>query len=445
MNDIPAANTVAPGLAARRGAAELLGAVLTRRRPLDEAITVEMATGHLAAASPRDRAFARQIAATTLRRLGTIDHAIGRLLDRELPKRAGATQNILRAGAAEMLFLGVAPHAAVSMAVEAAARDGAARHFKALVNAVLRRLSREGAALIDNLDTERLDTPDWLWKSWLAAYGEETTRAIIRAHYADPPLDLSVKRDSERAQWAETLGADLLPTGTLRLAGAGRIEELPGFADGAWWVQDAAAALPALLLGDVAGRDVLDLCAAPGGKTAELAARGAHVTALDRSAPRLERLKENLARLGLEAESVVADAAEYAPGRTWERILLDAPCSATGTARRHPDVLHLKSPADRDKLIVLQARLIARAAELLAPGGTLVYCTCSLEPEEGVERVEAFLAARPDFARQSIAADEIAGEAGWLTEAGDLRTLPSHLDGRGGLDGFYAARLTRRG
>ncbi len=445
MNDVPSENTVAPGLAARRGAAELLSAVLTRRRPLDDAITVEMATGHLAAASPRDRAFARLIAATTLRRLGTIDHVIAAMLDRELPKRAGVTQNILRAGAAEILFLGVAAHAAVDMGVETAARDSAARHFKPLVNAVLRRIAREGKPLLDHLDTERLDTPDWLWKSWLAAYGEATTRAIIRAHYADPPLDLSVKRASERAQWAETLGADLLPTGTLRLAGAGRIEALPGFADGAWWVQDAAAALPVRLLGDVAGREVLDLCAAPGGKTAELAALGARVTALDRSAPRLERLKENLARLNLEAETIVADAGDYAPGRTWERILLDAPCSATGTARRHPDVLHLKSPADRDKLTVLQARLIARAAALLAPGGVLVYCTCSLEPEEGVARIEAFLAAQSDVVRQPIAADDVAGLAELLTPAGDLRTLPAHFGDRGGLDGFYAARLVRHG
>ena len=445
MNDVPSENTVAPGLAARRGAAELLGAVLTRRRPLDEAFTVETASGHLRDASPRDRAFARQIAATTLRRLGSSDHVLARMLDRELPKRAGPTQNILRAGAAEILFLGVAAHAAVDSGVEAAARDSAARHFKPLVNAVLRRIAREGKPLLDNLDTERLDTPDWLWKSWCAAYGEETTRKIIRAHYADPPLDLSVKRDSERAQWAETLGADLLPTGTLRLSGAGRIEELPGFADGAWWVQDAAAALPAKLLGDVAGREVLDLCAAPGGKTAELASRGARVTALDRSGPRLERLKENLARLNLEAETAVADAGSFAPGRTWSHVLLDAPCTATGTARRHPDVLHLKSPADRDKLCLLQTKLLAHAATLVAPGGLLVYCTCSLEPEEGVARVEEFLGAHADFRRAPVAPAETGDLEGIVTADGDIRTLPCHLAAEGGLDGFYAARLKRDG
>ncbi|MBX3493303.1 MAG: MFS transporter [Parvibaculum sp.] len=445
MNDLAPENTVAPGLAARRGAAELLGAVLTRRRPLDEAIAAEMATGHLAAASSRDRAFARLIAATTLRRLGTIDHVLTQMLDRELPKRAGPTQNILRAGAAEILFLSVAAHAAVDSGVEAAAHDSAARHFKSLVNAVLRRLAREGKEILDTLDAERLDTPDWLWENWVRTYGETTARAIIRAHYADPPLDISVKRADEHERWAAELNAEILAAGTLRLKGAGRIEALPGFAEGAWWVQDAAAALPAKLLGDVTGREVLDLCAAPGGKTAALAAAGARVTALDRSGPRLERLKDNLTRLGLEAETIVADAGAFAPGRTWERVLLDAPCTATGTARRHPDVLHLKSPADRDKLARLQTKLLAHAATLVAPGGMLVYCTCSLEPEEGVARIEEFLDTHTGFRREPARAVELGNIDGIVTAAGDLRSLPCHLGDQGGMDGFYAARLVRPG
>ncbi|ABS62946.1 sun protein [Parvibaculum lavamentivorans DS-1] len=431
------------GLAARQGAASILTAVLKERRAFDDAFIAEAASGHLRNAEPRDRAFARAITATALRRLGTIDHILSLLIDKELPKRAGATENILRAGLAEILFLRVAAHAAVGMNVEAASRDENARHFKALVNAVLRRATREGDAILDNLDTERLDTPDWLWQSWSAAYGEETARAIVRMHYADPPLDISVKRAEERMTIAEALGATVLPSGTLRLEDAGRIEDLPGFDDGAWWVQDAAAALPAKLLGDVTGREVLDLCAAPGGKTAELAAAGAHVTALDRSRPRLDRLEQNLSRLGLEAKTVVADATAYAPGRTWDLILLDAPCSSTGTARRHPDVPHLKSPADRDKLAALQARLLAHAATLLAPGGTLVYCTCSLEPEEGVRQVEAFLAAHPAFRRQPVGVEDVAGLGEIVTGEGDLRTLPCHLAALGGLDGFYAARLTR--
>lgn len=435
--------TTEPGLAAREGAAAILAAVLKERRALDDAFADEAAGPRLARAEPRDRAFARAIAATAIRRLGTIDHVLAQLLDKELPKRAGATMNILRAGAAEILFLRVAHHAAVSMNVEAASRDEAAQHYKALVNAVLRRIAREGDTILDTLDTERFDTPDWLWESWVAAYGEDTARAIIRAHYEDPPLDLSVKVASDLGLWAETLGATVLPTETLRLVDAGRIEELQGFGDGAWWVQDAAAALPVKLLGDVLGRDVLDICAAPGGKTAALAAKGANVTALDRSKPRLERLTENLARLGLNAETVVADADAYDPGRQWDKVLLDAPCTATGTARRHPDVLHLKSPADRDKLAALQARLLDRAAALVAPGGTLVYCTCSLEPEEGVRQVERFLGANTAFRRQPVRMGEVGGLAEILTDEGDIRSLPCHMGIEGGMDGFFAARLER--
>ncbi|MFN4353971.1 16S rRNA (cytosine(967)-C(5))-methyltransferase RsmB [Parvibaculum sp.] len=433
-----------PGLGARQGAAALIGEVLTSRRPLDEAFAAEAAGGALARVAPRDRAFARAIAATVMRRLGTIDHLIAALLDKELPKRAGPTLDILRAGAAELLFLRVPAHAAVAMNVETADKDATAKHYKALVNAVLRRLTREGDAMLAALDTERLDTPDWLWESWVAAYGKETTRRIIRAHYENPPLDLSLKDENASGEWAETLGAAMLPTGTLRLEEAGRVEELPGFDEGAWWVQDAAAALPAKLLGDVASREVLDLCAAPGGKTAALAAAGADVTALDRSKPRLERLRENLARLGLSAKTVVADAASWSPGHQWDFILLDAPCSATGTIRRHPDVLHLKSPADRDKLVVLQARLLDNAAKLLAPGGTLVYCTCSLEPQEGERQIEAFLARHPDFARKPIAPDDVGGIGEIVTGEGDLRSLPCHMGIEGGMDGFFAARLTRR-
>jgi 16S rRNA (cytosine967-C5)-methyltransferase len=432
------------GLGARQAAAALIGDVLTSRRPLDEAFAAEAAGGALARVAPRDRAFARAIAATVMRRLGTIDHLIDAMLDKELPKRAGPVRDILRAGAAELLFLRVPAHAAVAMNVETADKDTTAKHYKALVNAVLRRLAREGDAMLATLDTERLDTPDWLWESWTGAYGEETTRRIIRAQYENPPLDLSLKDEASAAVWAETLGAAILPTGTLRLEDAGRVEELPGFEEGAWWVQDAAAALPAKLLGDVKGREVLDLCAAPGGKTAALAAAGADVTALDRSKPRLERLNENLARLGLPVRTVAADAASWSPGRQWEFILLDAPCSATGTARRHPDVLRLKSPADRDKLAALQARLLDNAASLLAPGGTLVYCTCSLEPEEGERQIETFLARQAAFARKPITPAEAGGREEIITGEGDLRSLPCHMGIEGGMDGFFAARLTRR-
>lgn len=432
-----------PGLEAREGAEALVAAVLMQGRALDEALAEEAARGRLARLTPSDRGFARAIAATALRHLGEIDHALGLLLEKPLPRRAGLTETILRSAAAEILFLDVKPHAAVSLAVEAASRDEAARHFKSLVNAVLRRLAREGHTLLDGFDRERANLAPWLWESWVAAYGEERTRAMLRALWEEPPLDLFVKREEERELWAARLGAEILPTGSLRLAAGGRIERLDGYEEGAWWVQDAAAALPARLFGDLRGRDVLDLCAAPGGKTLQLAAMGAHVTALDRSAPRLERLRQNLARMKLEAGIVVSDAVRFTPGRLWDFILLDAPCTATGTFRRHPDVLRLKKPADRDRLAALQSRLLAHVAGLLAPGGTLVYCTCSLERAEGEDQIASFLAAHPDFARQPIAPAEIGGLGECLTPEGDLRTLPCDLAGKGGLDGFFAARLTR--
>lgn len=433
-----AAETVSP---ARAGAVACIAAVLRHRRAFDDAFDTEVWSGALAHAEPRDRAFARAIATTVLRRLGQIDAVLDRFLDSPLPPRAGPTIHILRCGLTEILFLDVAPHAAVDSAVALAAQDRRARHFKALVNAVLRRAAREGAERVGEQDAPRLNTPDWLWQSWTAAYGEASARAIADAHLREPPLDLSVKTDPDG--WATRLDGSVVAGRTVRLAAHGRVETLDGFADGAWWVQDAAAALPARLLGDVAGREVLDLCAAPGGKTAQLAAAGATVTAVDRSAPRLRLLSENLRRLGLHATIVEADAAAWAPGRTWPLILLDAPCSATGTIRRHPDIPHLKRLQDRDKLAALQGRLLDAAAALLAPGGTLVYATCSLEPEEGPAQTARFLGNHPDFARRAVDLVDIGGLAHCIGEDGDLRTLPCHLTDAGGMDGFYAARLER--
>jgi 16S rRNA (cytosine967-C5)-methyltransferase len=340
----------------RATALALLGAVLRDRQPLDEALAEHRG---LAGLEARDRAFARLMVATTLRRLGQIDALIARCLDRPLKPRAAQVQNLLRLGACQLVFLGTPAHAAVSTAVALAGRLRPGG-YKGLVNAVLRRLAREGGALAEGQDAARLDTPDWLWASWQATYGARTTRAIAEAHLADPPLDLSVKGDA--AAWAERLGARILPGGTLRLPpGTGDVAKLPGYHDGAWWVQDAAAALPVRLLGPVAGRQVIDLCAAPGGKTAQLAAAGARVTAVERSEARLARLSENLARLGLAATTVAADAAVWRPAAPAEAVLLDAPCSATGTLRRHPDIAHLKGPNQIAALAALQDKLLTAA------------------------------------------------------------------------------------
>ena len=429
-----------PGLAARRIAADILDAVLRRKRPLDG----ELESGDLDTLAERDRALARNIVATTLRRLGTLRHLLGEALKRGLPKEAPRVESALLVGAAQILFLDVPDHAAVDLSVRLAQADRYASRYAGLVNAVLRRLAQDGARRLAALDTVRLDTPDWLMRRWIAHYGEDTARAIAAANGREPALDLSVKRDPQG--WAERLGGRVLPTGTVRVAAAGPVTQLAGFDDGVWWVQDAAAALPARLLGDLHGKSVADLCAAPGGKTAQLALAGARVTAVDRSAPRMARLRQNLERLNLQAEIVVADAGAW-QGGPFDAVLIDAPCSSTGTIRRHPDIPWLKGETDLAKLTALQARLLDNAVTLLKPGGTLVYCVCSLEPEEGGDQIAALLARSPALRRVPIAADEIGGLAELVTPTGELRTLPCHLadadSAWAGLDGFYAARLQR--
>jgi 16S rRNA (cytosine967-C5)-methyltransferase len=378
-----------------------------------------------------------------LRRLGEIDTVLARLLDKPLPNKSGHVRDALRLGVAQLLFLDTPAHAAVDGSVSLAGRN---RAFRGLINAVLRRLVREREALTVDLDAAELNMPPWLWGMLVEAYGETTARAIAEAHLNEAPLDITVKIDAET--WAEKLDAALLPTGTLRRAAGGGIDALAGYDEGAWWVQDAAAALPARLLlsgleQPVEGLPVLDLCAAPGGKTAQLAAAGAAVTALDRSENRMRRLGGNLARLGLSAHQVMADAESFQPPKPFAAVLLDAPCSATGTIRRHPDVARLRKPEDIAKLAGVQDRLLRAAADLVGPGGLLVYCTCSLLPQEGEQRIAAFLAHDPRFTRVSILPQEVGGLAQTITTEGDLRTLPSQLAGQGGLDGFYACRLRR--
>jgi 16S rRNA (cytosine967-C5)-methyltransferase len=430
---------MAPGSTARDIALDLIGAVLGRERPLDEAIDDNAAMAQL---SQRDRAFARLLVATVLRRLGQIDALIGACLANPLPARASGVHDILRLGIAQLLFLYTPPHAAVATSVDLAQCRGYLAH-KGLVNAVLRRLSLEGPARIEAQDAPSLNTPAWLWRSWTEAYGEDTARAIATAHLREAPLDLTLRANA--TGWCETLTATQLPTGTVRRAGGGAVASLPGYAEGAWWVQDAAAALPVRLFGDVAGLSVVDLCAAPGGKTAQLADAGAFVTAVDRSSRRLERLVANLKRLSLPAAAIAGDAMTWRPEEPADAVLLDAPCTATGAIRRHPDVPHLKRPADVARLAVIQERLLRSAVEMLRPGGTLVYCTCSLEPEEGPQRVEALLRSGAPVERRPVTAEEIGTPAEWVTADGDLRTLPFHLAEYDGVDGFYGARLVKTG
>jgi 16S rRNA (cytosine967-C5)-methyltransferase len=424
---------------ARTVALDLIGAVLRRKRPLDDAIDDNPEMHGL---SGRDRAFARLLTATVLRRLGQIDALIALCLSTPLAPRAATVHDILRLGVAQLLFLRTPPHAAVATSVDIAHSRGFLSH-KGLVNAVLRRLGVEGPASLELQDAARMNTPDWLWRSWSRAYGEATTRAIAASHLKEAPLDLTLRGDDE--EWCARLQGVMLPTGTLRRAAGGALASLPGFAEGAWWVQDAAAALPARLFGDLAGREVVDLCAAPGGKTAQLATTGARVTAVDRSTRRLERLAANLERLALPIAAVAADAVTWRPPHRVDAVLLDAPCSTTGAIRRHPDVPHLKTPDDVVRLAVVQSNLLHAAVDMLRPGGTLIYCTCSLEPEEGVDRIAALLEARAPVARHPIDPAEIGAPPEWVTAAGDLRTLPCHFDEYDGIDGFFCARLVKNG
>jgi 16S rRNA (cytosine967-C5)-methyltransferase len=406
--------------------------VLAERRALDAALAAHPGFARL---SPRDRAFARLLATTVLRRLGEIDAALKSLLARPLARGAGPVMNALRLGAAQRLFLGTPPHAAVDTAVRLL--SGRFAGFKGLANAVLRKVERSP----ERPDAARLDTPDWLWRRWAAAYGEATAGAIATAHLAEPPLDISVADDADA--WCAKLQATCLPTGTLRRPIGGDPSALPGYDEGAWWIQDAAAALPARLLGPVAGRRVIDLCAAPGGKTAQLAAAGADVTAVDRSAARMARLQENMTRLGLSVRTVVADAATWRPDAPADAVLLDAPCTATGTIRRHPDIARIKTAGDVAKLTDVQDRLLRAAIEMTMPGGRIVYATCSLQPEEGPERIDALLRAGAPVRLERISAMELPGLSDAIGPDGTVRTLPCHWKELGGIDGFFIARLER--
>jgi 16S rRNA (cytosine967-C5)-methyltransferase len=413
-------------LSSRKVALDVLTACLDKGQPLDDALARNPGFESL---DPRDRAFVRLLLATTLRRLGEVDEVLRQLVERDNP----AARQVLRLGAAQLLFLGTPAHAAVDTAVRLGEQTGGP-HLKGFINAVLRRVARDGVALLGDRDPARLNTPEWLWQSWSASYGEAATRAIAAAHLVEAPLDIMPRADA--LFWAGRLEGELLPTGTIRRAGGGHVTELPGFAEGAWWVQDAAATLPVRLLGDVAGKTVADLCAAPGGKTMQLCAAGAQVTAVDISARRMARLGDNLARLGFAAQLVTSDASKWTPPEKFDAVLLDAPCSGTGTLRRHPDIAWLKDEEDVGRLTLTQDRLLLHAASLPKPGGILVYAVCSLQEDEGPARVAALLALRPGIRRLPVQPRELPGVEGAITPAGDVRTLPSM-----GLDGFYIARL----
>jgi 16S rRNA (cytosine967-C5)-methyltransferase len=410
--------------------------VLQKRRPLDAGLD------QLAGLATRDAGFARALASETLRNMGALDAVLRKFIAKPLAThKAGHASEILLLGACELLVLKVAPHAAVDAANELAAKDSKAVHFKPLINAVLRKIAKEGAAVLSGLDSERLSTPDWLWSRWTAQYGAGTARAIARAHQQAAAVDILLKSGLTPDANAAFPPSEELFGNVRRLNDAGRIDEHPGFAEGDWWVQDAAAALPVLLLGDIAGKKVIDLCAAPGGKTMQLAARGAKVTAVEMDASRVERIRENLARTKLEAEIVEGDVRDFEGSAPL--VLIDAPCTATGTIRRHPDLPWIKGAADVTVSAAAAYEILESGAAMVEPGGILIFAVCSLEREEGEEQIATFLANHPEFARMPVTPDDVFGHSEWITSDGDLRTLPCHLADKGGMDGFYAARLRR--
>lgn len=415
------------GLAARRAALRLLDAVLRRGESLDQA----MSGAVKGIGRGDDRALVLAIISETLRRLPDLDALIDSATQRPLPDDAKA-RSVLRIALVQALVLGTPQHAAISTALPLVV--GGPRR---LVHGVFGTLMRKQAKLPDIPAL-----PQTVADRWQAAWGPEMVEAAARAIAAPPPLDLTLKQGEDAASWADRLGGQTLAPNHVRLPRGSELTSLPGFEEGQWWVQDIAASLPARLMGDGAGRAVLDLCAAPGGKTMQLAAAGWDVTALDQSAKRLGRLAENLARTGLTATMVTADALDFTPDRAFDAVLLDAPCTATGIFRRHPDVLHRIGARDIAERAELQAALLDRAAQAVKPGGVLVYAVCSLEPEEGEEQARAFLVRHAGFTTDAIGSDDLpdgiaAGEHGWL------RTLPTMLADQGRMDGFFVARFRR--
>ena len=416
-------------------AVEALNAILHHSLPYDEAVDDRSEL------DPRDRAFVSAILLTTLRHKEALDTLLSQFLAKPLPKKSGHAAAILLTAAAQLLYLDAPAYAVIDTAVTLAKRDRNAMHFAGLVNAVLRKVAADGKTGLAAIPPA---VAPWLQARWQKAYGVDVARQLAAASLLQAPLDITVKSDP--ALWAERLGGTVLPTGTVRLEGShAAVAELVGFADGEWWIQDASSAIPAKLLHDIAGKSLLDLCAAPGGKTLQLAAMGAAVTAVDASEKRLQRVTENLARTRLSATTVCADALNYSPAGAFDAVLLDAPCSATGTIRRHPDLPYLKSSRQICELVTLQRNMLTRASAFVKPDGILIYCTCSLEAEEGIGQITKFLLKRPDFEIVPIVAGEAGLEAHMITGEGYFRSLPSMTIGASrGLDGFFAARLRHR-
>jgi len=426
-----------PGLAARTAASEVIWRVLIDGSYLDDAFEKTVISYKL---DHRDRGLVRAVSATTLRRLGQIRAVLDQHMKKPLAPKFAHASCILYTASAQILFMEVPDHAVIDLAVAQLASQRKLHHLSGLANAVLRKVAGSKQQVLAEPNPGRENTPKWLWQLWAKDYGKETAAKIADAHLGEAALDLTLKSSGQYPKGMK------LPTGSLRLEpGYGRVNDLAGFDEGNWWVQDIAASLPVKVLGDVSGKAIADICAAPGGKTMQLAAGGAKVTAVDISQRRLERVQENLERVGLQAEIVCADVLDWQPDTLFDALLLDAPCSATGTIRRHPDALYLKKSHDIDALCKLQKQLLAKAAAMIKPGGELVYCTCSLQKREGELQVEQFLTENTNFETRPVSPSQVGEMDHLINEQGTLRTLPFYRVGEStGMDGFFISQLIRK-
>ncbi len=433
---------MATGMAARETAVRVLMAVTLKNRPLDLAFD-DMASD--AGLDSRDRAFTMHIVMLSLRRYGSLNYLMEKLLERGLPKNATWTKAAIIIGLAQILFMRTADFASAHQMVELIKNlPGKESGFKGLVNAILRRAGREKETLLQSLVNQPLiDIPIWLRSRWVTAYGEEITKKLAMALQSEPMLDISLQNTAIQSEYADKLEAQVLPTGVLRRSFTD-IKALEGYDKGDWWIQDFSASLPAKLFPDIKGKHVLDMCSAPGGKTLQLASKQADVTAVDRSQNRLKRLKDNLSRTGLNAQVITADASNFTPSKPVDHILVDAPCSATGTFRRNPDVMLHKTAYDIEKLTNLQQRILEHAFTLLPVGGTLIYCVCSIEPDEGVSQITHFIDKTPTAERAPVTPDEVGNIEEIITSEGDVLCLPHYLTDQGGMDGFYISRLIKK-
>lgn len=419
-------------------------AFLVIKKVLDEGATLEGATDRFSKdISPKDRGFIRHLTTTAIRRLGQLDKIINHCTKTKLGNTQMAIRHVLRLGIAQLLFSEVPSHAAVNTSVDLVGKNVSKKlhYLKNTVNAVLRKVDRERDEQLKKFSNTRLNFPKWLLDSWDQRYGQACVKEMLALMLEQAPLDISLKPDLDPQEWANRLKGKGVPGGGVRLSNAGKVTEIEGYSEGKWWVQDMAARIPAGLLGAGPGDRVLDLCAAPGGKTAQSAAKGSLVTAVDFSKGRLKRLSENMARLNFKPDVIESDVLDFVTREKYDYILLDAPCSSTGTIRRHPEILHSRKASDVIEMAKIQTKMLDHAESLLKEGGILIYCVCSMEQEEGPDQIKALLERHGSLKRKEIIKEEMPGLEQAILETGDVQTLPHYIEG--GMDGFFISRLIK--